>query len=170
MKTLDIGCGLNKTPNSVGMDIHAYPGVDIVHNLETYPWPSKDSEYERVVCRHVIEHIDDIASFMKEIHRIVKNKGEVYFETPHFSSINSWIDPTHKKHLSYQWYKLFTEGYLSQQTGRFELIKSEVTFGKSLRAFLGKLYAQIRGLEKWEKNSAFILPGMDIKTELKVSK
>lgn len=170
MKTLDIGCGSNKTPGAVGMDIHPYEGVDIVHNLEKYPWPQSDSEYDKVVCSHVIEHIEDITAFMREIHRITKPGGEVFFATPHFSSANSWTDPTHRKHLSLQWYKLFTEGYLGAQTGRFELLSSDVTFGKSLRSKIGKCIARWRGQEKWEKNSAFVYPGMDILTYLRVQK
>ena len=170
MKTLDIGCGPNKTPGAIGMDIHPYDGVDIVHNLEKYPWPQKDSEFSNVICSHVIEHIEDITSFMKEIHRITKAEGEIYFTSPHFSSANSWTDPTHRKHLSFQWYKLFTEGYLAAQTGKFALISSDVTFGKSFRAKIGSWISKCRGLDKWEKNNAFVYPGMDIHTRLKVIK
>ncbi len=170
MKTLDIGCGPNKTRGAVGMDIHPYEGVDIVHNLEQYPWPQQNSEYDKIVCSHVIEHIEDITSFMREIHRISKPEAEVFFATPHFSSVNSWTDPTHRKHLSYQWYKLFSEGYLAAQTGRFAVISSEVTFGKSLRAKIGRLITKLRGVDKWEKNHAFVYPGMDVLTRLKVVK
>jgi len=170
LRILDIGCGSKKADGAVGMDIHAYPGVDIVHNLETYPWPVESNHFDRVICQHVIEHIDDVAKFMKELHRIGKNGATVEVTTPHFSSVNSWTDPTHKKHFSVQWYKLFTEGYLIQQVGRYELVSSNVSFGKSLRAKIGSWISNMRGLEKWEKNHAFIYPGMDIFTVLKIQK
>lgn len=170
MKILDIGCGSKKAEGAVGMDIFGYPGVDIVHNVESYPWPLETSQFDKVICQHVIEHIDDVALFMKEVHRVCKDDAVVEFTTPHFSSINSWVDPTHKKHFSLQWYKLFTEGYLVHQAGQFHLISSTVSFGKSLRAKMGSLMSRLRGPEKWEKNYAFLYPGMDILTILKVEK
>jgi SAM-dependent methyltransferase len=170
MRTLDIGCGSNKAPGAEGMDIFAYPGVDIVHNVQTSPWPVASGTYDRIICQHVIEHIDDVVEFMREIHRIAKNGATVEITTPHFSSLNSWVDPTHKKHLSLQWYKIFTEGYLAAQSGTFQCIFSNVSFGKSLRANIGKFLVWLRGQEKWEKNHAFIYPGMDITTHLRVVK
>lgn len=169
--TLDIGCGNNKIPGSFGIDVHPFEGVDRVVNLETPDWPLEDSRFDRIVARHVIEHIEDTANFLKEIHRVGKPDAIVEIETPHFSSINSWIDPTHKKHYSAKWYILLEEGYyLSSVTGRYEMISSEVTFGKSFRNKIGSMMVKMFGLEKWEKNSAFTFPGMDIKTRLRIKK
>ncbi|MCW1908057.1 MAG: class I SAM-dependent methyltransferase [Candidatus Saccharibacteria bacterium] len=42
-------------------------------------FPFKDKEFDYVICSHVLEHVDDIAAFVKEIFRIT-NKG--YFEFP----------------------------------------------------------------------------------------
>ena len=36
---LDIGCGANKQPGFVGIDIRPLDGVDIIHDLEVQPWP-----------------------------------------------------------------------------------------------------------------------------------
>ena len=55
---LDIGSGANKQPGGyVGMDYRALPGVDIVHNVLTYPWPLPDESVIRAVCSHLVEHI-----------------------------------------------------------------------------------------------------------------
>lgn len=170
MEILDIGCGPNKTPNATGIDIHPYDGVDVVHDIQSYPWPLKNNTFDKIVCSHVIEHIDDTVAFMREIHRIAKPNAQVTIITPHFSSSNSWVDPTHKKHFSVQWYKILTEGYLSVQTGRYECLKSEVAFGKSLRAKIGNFLYNWRGPEKWERSYAFIYQGSDITTDLKVIK
>lgn len=168
---LDLGCGSNKASGAYGVDIHPYDGVDQVLNVNEIPWSLPDSHFEKIRSLHVIEHVEDIVGFMKEIHRICKPGAEVYFETPHFSSINSWNDPTHKAHFSSQWYKeLMTGGYLAAQAGDFELTTSKVTFGKSLRARIGAFIAWLKGTEKWEKYSAFSFPGMDIQTTLKVKK
>lgn len=172
MKTfLDLGCGRNKAEGAFGVDIHPYTGVDQVLNVNETPWDLPNDYFESVRSLHVIEHVDNVVGFMKELHRVCKSDAEIYIETPHFSSCNSWNDPTHKAHFSSQWYKDFqTGGYLAAQAGDFQLIKSHVTFGRSWRAKIGSLISKIRGLEKWEKYSAFSYPGMDIQTTLKVKK
>ncbi|MCB0408187.1 MAG: class I SAM-dependent methyltransferase [Bdellovibrionales bacterium] len=168
---LDLGCGSNKAAGAFGVDIHPYDNVDQVLNVNIIPWQLPDNYFEKIRSLHVIEHVENVVGFMKEIHRICKPGAEIYFETPHFSSCNSWNDPTHKGHFSSQWYKEFlTGGYLAAQSGAFEIVSSKVTFGKSLRAKIGQCLCRFRGTEKWEKYSAFSFPGMDIQTTLKVQK
>jgi len=36
---LDIGCGWSKRAGFVGMDKRNLPGVDIIHDLEIFPYP-----------------------------------------------------------------------------------------------------------------------------------
>lgn len=168
---LDLGCGSNKAEGAYGVDIHPYPGVDQVLDVNHTPWDLPDNQFTSIRSLHVIEHVDNVVGFMRELHRVCQAGAEVYIETPHFSSCNSWNDPTHKAHFSSQWYKEFRPGgYLAAQSGDFELVQSHVTFGKSLRAKMGNWIARIRGIEKWEKYSAFSFPGMDIQTTLRVKK
>jgi SAM-dependent methyltransferase len=55
---LDIGCGQNKNPGFIGMDYEAYPGVDIVHNVEVFPWPLPDNSIDIAVTSHLLEHLN----------------------------------------------------------------------------------------------------------------
>ena len=55
---LDIGCGANKQEGFVGIDIRELPGVDIVHNIEQFPWPLPDKSVSMAVASHVLEHIN----------------------------------------------------------------------------------------------------------------
>ena len=43
-KVLDLGCGLRKTPGSVGCDMISLPSVDVVHDLNSFPYPFPDEE------------------------------------------------------------------------------------------------------------------------------
>jgi SAM-dependent methyltransferase len=55
---LDIGCGATKQgPDYIGMDLRDLPGVDIVHDINMYPWPLPDDSVIRAVCSHLVEHI-----------------------------------------------------------------------------------------------------------------
>ncbi len=59
--SLDLGCGANKHPGFVGLDVRDLPGVDIVHDLNVYPWPLPDESVNRITCSHVVEHIPPVA-------------------------------------------------------------------------------------------------------------
>lgn len=54
---LDIACGANKKEGFTGIDIADVPSVDIVHDLNVYPWPIEDESVEEIWCSHYIEHI-----------------------------------------------------------------------------------------------------------------
>ncbi len=147
------------------------PGVDKVHNLNQLPWPFETGSATEIFCEHGFEHIALPADFMGECHRILKPGGVVTIITPHFSSVNSYSDPTHLRHLSTQWWKVFSkDGYLKPKDGAFELVDVDVTFGKSIRAKIGRLIVKLRGLTKWEKNAAFRYPALDLVMTLKTQK
>lgn len=55
---VDLGCGANKQEGFVGMDIRPLKGVDIVQNLEQFPWKLPDECASLVVASHVLEHIN----------------------------------------------------------------------------------------------------------------
>ena len=54
-----VGCGPDKLSGSVGVDRIRLPGVDVVCDLNQYPWPFEENHFGHVVCRHTISHLDD---------------------------------------------------------------------------------------------------------------
>lgn len=97
---LDIGAGGNKqAPDWVGIDYRALPGIDIVHDLETFPWPLPDECVNFAVASHVVEHINPhkgiFMQFMDEVWRIMKYDCEFAIATPYAGSIGYYQDPTH---------------------------------------------------------------------------
>lgn len=54
---VDIGCGANKIPGWIGLDYRAVPGVDIVCDLETFPWALPSECASVAAASHVLEHI-----------------------------------------------------------------------------------------------------------------
>ena len=96
---LDIGCGANKQPGFVGIDVRKLPGVDIVHNLESFPWPLPDRCANLAVSSHVVEHIDPhggvFLNFMDEVWRVLKYGGQFMIATPYAGSHGYFQDPTH---------------------------------------------------------------------------
>jgi predicted SAM-dependent methyltransferase len=94
---LDIGCGNNKQEGFTGMDKRDLPGVDIVHDLEVFPWPIETASYATVTGSHIFEHIKPwlVIDFMNEIHRILIPMGQLALSMPYGWSKGYIQDPTH---------------------------------------------------------------------------
>lgn len=95
-KILDLGCGKKKYPESVGIDISPESDANVIHDLNVFPYPFKDNEFEYVYSDNVLEHLDDVIKVMEELHRITGNGATIKIVVPYFRSIYSSIDPTHK--------------------------------------------------------------------------
>lgn len=103
---LDLGCGANKQPGFVGMDVRDVPGVDIVHDLNVHPWPLPDRSVTRVMASHLVEHVPPTAvtaegtrfpfvEFMDEAWRVCQAGAEFLIAAPYYASPGFAQDPTH---------------------------------------------------------------------------
>jgi len=107
MKALDVGCGNLKVPGAIGVDFHKVEGVDVVHNLNKFPYPFKNQEFDVIYANHVLEHLDaPLDRIIKELLRILKPNGVIKIEVPHALSVGAFADPTHKK-----FFTIFTFDY-----------------------------------------------------------
>jgi len=82
-KIADIGCGYSANKNaSVIADIldlsNFYKGKNFI-KISEKKLPFKDKEFDFVIASHVIEHVEDLEFFLKELERI-STKG--YIELP----------------------------------------------------------------------------------------
>jgi len=99
---LDIGLTDEKQPNFVRMAARKSPGVDIVHDLEWFPWPLPDDSCLIVLAAHVIEHIKPwlAVAWMNEVWRVMKKDGQLAIATPYAGSPGWYQDPTHCGHFT----------------------------------------------------------------------
>lgn len=108
---LDIACGASKKQDFTGIDIAPIEGVDIVHDLNTYPWPIEDDSVEEVWCSHYIEHVPNLILFMNEVHRIMKKGAQATFIAPYYTSMRAWQDPTHVRAISEASYYYYNKNW-----------------------------------------------------------
>jgi len=134
-KKLTIGCGKDIKEDFVNLDIVKLPGVDVVHNLNKYPWPFKDNTFEYIYCDNVLEHLEDIIKPIEEIWRISQNKGEAKIIVPIFPSVWSFCDPTHKSVYTFFTFNYFRpEDSLNYYTkARFKIKSRKIIFQKGLQ-------------------------------------
>jgi len=170
---LDIGCGRRKFPGAIGMDMYPGQAVDLVHNLDSIPWPIRDESFDLVIASHILEHVQDFGGVLLETHRILRPEGTLIVRCPHFSSRDSYRNPTHVRHLSYEAIAemLVQEGDTMQHDlscGRapFRLIQTQLKFIGGSRAKLGRFLAE-RKARVWEQYWSRILPAREICWQLR---
>ncbi|MBD2114432.1 MULTISPECIES: class I SAM-dependent methyltransferase [Cyanophyceae] len=111
-RILSVGCGKQESrPSVVRLDISADVDPDVVWDLGKFPYPFSNASFDVIECFDVIEHLHEIPPTMEEFHRILKPGGILKITTPHFSCANSYIDPTHRWHLSYFTFDYFCDGH-----------------------------------------------------------
>jgi len=180
-RILDVGCGLNKYPNAIGLDYNPKTGADVIHDLAVVPYPFKDDEFDEIICHHVIEHVPDVMALVSELHRITKPGGRIRIVTPHYSNPDWPADPTHRNHLNSYSFQHFTR---DQSTFPFytdlklRVVRSYVTLANLWRAIglefivnLDQRWNSFRFTRKfWEHYLNFIFRGKDLYFEFEVIK
>lgn len=99
---LNLGCGTDIKEGYVNLDMVEKEGVDVVHDLNKYPYPFDDNTFDEVVMCDVLEHLDNIIKTIEEIWRICKNNAMVYIDVPNYNSFNQVSNPQHKLLFNYE--------------------------------------------------------------------
>ena len=87
LRMLDLGCGdrpyeplfRGHVETYIGVDYRAGPGVDVVAQAESLPFP--DATFDCVICSQVLEHADDPAAVIRETSRVLRPCGVAFVST-----------------------------------------------------------------------------------------
>ena len=127
---LNLGCGRDIREGYVNLDKVGLEGVDVVHDLNVFPYPFEDNEFDEIYCSHVLEHVDDLLGVVEELSRISKPGGRIKVVAPYFASQGAFNDPTHKRFFTYKTFGYFSSGgYYSNVVLR--IIKRRIFFFSS---------------------------------------
>lgn len=173
---LNLGCGKvikKSSPQEkwINMDIAKLPGVDIVWNLDKYPWPFKNNTFDEVYASHVIEHAADLIKCMEELYRIIKQKGMINIKVPFFPGLYAMNDPTHKHFFTYFTFEYFTPDhtYDYYSKAKFYIVKRKIIF--SWNPYLKWISQFINVHPKfYSRYLSFILPSNELQIILQVVK
>ena len=191
--TLDIGCGMDKFPGSIGIDKVRGTAADVIADLDRGGLAFRSNMFSHIQCQHVIEHVRDAIVFIEEIYRVARPDATVVIRTPHASSAYSYQDPTHVRHFTLRSLDHFCEAshrrpgrlrtYLLRLLGfapvpsvhrfyssvRFEYITARLVFPRIYRA-LGIEFLANRFPDFYELYLMWILPCRDVHLVLMVKK
>ena len=93
---LNLGCGSRPMESAVNHDkIKHSNWVDIAHDLNIYPWPFQNCEFETIYMIDVLEHLVDVVKSLEECHRILRHGGLLHLEVPFAGDLRGFRDPTH---------------------------------------------------------------------------
>jgi SAM-dependent methyltransferase len=174
-RTLDVGCGINKLPGAIGIDNNPRTRADVLCDLDRFPYPFRDSSFDRLQAIHVIEHVSNVIRTMEEFHRLVRNGGTVFLVTPHYTDFSSFCDPTHRWHLnsfSFRYFGADNAGYGYYSTARFRERKVRVKL-LALWRYLGfelLVNAAPRLRLFWEHYLCYVVRGKVMEFEFEVVK
>lgn len=126
LKRIDFGCGTSKKAGFIGVDSLLLPNVDVIQDLNVYPYPFRDSDIDEVWMDNVLEHLDKPLRAMEEVWRISKHGAKVKVAVPYFRSFYATIDPTHEHFFGVQWFNYFDPRHplcakYRYTTARFEI-------------------------------------------------
>lgn len=171
-RTLDVGCGINKYPGSIGIDVNPRTKADVVCNLDHFPYPFRDGTFTEIRAIHVIEHVADVIKMLEEFYRLLEPGGKVVIATPHYTDFSSFCDPTHRWHLNSYSLRYFGErnaGYGYYSGARFSEQRVYVKLLALWRylgfEFLVNHFEHFRRF--WEYYLCYVIRGKVIQWELR---
>lgn len=113
------------------------PYVEVVFDLNKFPWPFRDNTFDKVLARDVLEHLRGTMSVIEGIYGICRANAKVYIRVPYWSCYKSFGDPTHVQTFDEHSFNYFGENeYPFYTNARFEVISVEKEYGYHAKKYL----------------------------------
>jgi SAM-dependent methyltransferase len=94
---INLGAGADIRAGYINHDIVGLSRIDIVHDLNVYPWPWENEVCDELVAKDVLEHLNEFIPAMEEMHRILKPGGVAKIKVPYWNGWSCHADPTHRR-------------------------------------------------------------------------
>jgi len=150
-----------------GKDIYgANVKVDVVWDLNNYPWPFEDNSFDEINARAIIEHLESRTKTWSELRRIAKPGCLIHVVVPHYSGYTGYDDPTH-----YHRYSQHAGDMVAQMWG-FKMLKNKIVFSRGNKWFILKPFNWLVNLwpRFYERCLANIFPSQELDWEFEVIK
>lgn len=133
---LNIGCGKDIRQGYLNLDVYKFEGVDMIWDIDKFPWPFQDNSFAEIIMSHVLEHVDDVVKTIKEVWRVSKPDALIKISVPYYTGLNAVKDPTHKHLFCAGTFDFFEKGKLnnyfdSSTKFNFRIRKRTIVFSKN---------------------------------------
>ena len=153
---LNIGCGNKKINGYIGVDKFKCHAADYICDVENEKLPFEENSITSIILDNVIEHFYDIPKVIDELVRVSQKGANIKIITPHFSSLSSWIDPTHIHHLSYFSLDHFEKQSVSHYLGKSVRGKhKKLSFSGGISGLIARLIFKLSP-KRYEQKYCFI--------------
>jgi ubiquinone/menaquinone biosynthesis C-methylase UbiE len=163
-RILDVGCGADKFPGAIGLDVRAHSPANIRADLDRLPWPLREDSFDLIVMRHVLEHMRDVVATVEELYRLAKPGGRIVVEVPHFSWVEAYRHPGHLHFFAGGSFDFYYPGN-PHYRAHLRICRRHIYFNDLFKA-IGFESAANRCSRFYERHLAFIFPAGSIVWEL----
>jgi SAM-dependent methyltransferase len=166
MRVLHVGCGRKRwaadelfrytglqlpaqSAEVLHLDADPVLAPDLVCRLGQDRIPLEDDSVDLVVAWHVLEHVGrqgETAEWFQcfeELYRVLKPDGWLYGESPYYTSIWAWTDPTHTRAISEHSFVFFAQSSYGIASSAISPYRIRCDFGWLGMTNLEKGYAVI---------------------------
>jgi predicted SAM-dependent methyltransferase len=159
MIRINLGCGNDWKVGYINVDIVDLKGVDMVEDLNQFPYPFPDEYADEILMKDVIEHLDNPMKVIQECWRILKPEGILKIKVVYWNHHLSYGDPQHKHAFSADYFLFFTgrkrEYYMNHHFRDFNIkwifdSHARIKYGDNEKILLEKAYHHcniIQGME-----------------------
>ena len=171
---LNLGSGLDYKEDHINLDDNPNVKADVIHNIESFPYPFEDNIFEVIYCHHILEHVDNLLGVMEEIWRISKPNARIYIYGPVTGSFEVHSDITHKRSLNSQAFRRCfkpegdTWGFYTK--AKFQVLRDHIVFYNILKPLEVLVNWSRRIKNIWERHFAYTLQAKEIQIVLRVVK
>lgn len=122
---LNLGCGHKKIFGFIGVDHIKTTAADIIHDLNTTPYPLAADSVDEIIADNVLEHLNDVIAVMAEWHRLCRNGAIIKISLPYYKSSGAFTDPTHKHFFTENSFQYFNSEheYHFYAKAKFKILK-----------------------------------------------
>ena len=113
MNRLNLGCGFDKREGFINADSFTECSPDVLMNIESFPWPFEDDQFDYILMKHVLEHVGatfaDFRLVMRELYRVLKPGGRLEIHVPDYRHATYWSDPTHVRPFTVMTFEMMSK-------------------------------------------------------------
>ncbi len=134
---LNLGSGRKVKEGWTNVDLTDKHGAEVIHNLENFPYPFKDNEFDYILMDNILEHLEDTIKVMEELSRISKPNAIIRIIVPHCSGYMAFGSVTHKRFFSSGTFDTFEkDNWEKYSKVDFEIIENRLIWLDSRTWFL----------------------------------